>query len=264
MDFLRGSLYVPMSSRRRVREGASKVLYEGPDPGTLIQHFRDRSCSSGEEGDAVVDEKGVLTNRVSEYIFTHLGMLGVPTYFIRRLNMREQLVRKVEVLPLEVMVRNMADKAAATRFGVQEGLHFACPIVEFYHKNGKTDSLMVANEHIIALGWASSQDVEDMMLLAARMNDFLSGLFLGIGIKLVHFKIEFGHLWEEDTMHVVVANEISPDSCLLWDVRKLRENLWTTGTTSTSDTVHASDSMSITYREAARRLCVTTGGSTLG
>ena len=219
MDFLERPRYVPMSRRRRIYEGKAKILYEGPEPGTLIQHFKDDATAFNNKKHAVIDGKGVLNNRISEFIFTQLNSLGVPTHFIKRLNMREQLIREVEIVPLEVVVRNVAAGSLSTRLGIPEGTALPRSIIEFYYKNDELGDPMVSEEHITAFNWASPQEIDDMMHMAIRINDFMSGLFLGIGIKLVDFKIEFGRLYENDMMRIVLADEISPDSCRLWDIK---------------------------------------------
>ena len=133
--------------------------------------------------------------------------------------MREQLVREVEIVPLEVVVRNVAAGSLAKRLGLEEGHPLPRSIIEFYYKNDQLGDPMVSEEHITAFNWASPQEIDDMMHMAIRINDFLSGLFLGIGIKLVDFKVEFGRLYENDMMRIVLADEISPDSCRLWDIK---------------------------------------------
>ena len=127
--------YIPMSRRRRIYEGKAKVLYEGPEPGTLIQHFKDDATAFNAKKHEVIEGKGVLNNRISEYVFQHLNDIGVPTHFIRRLNMREQLIREVEIIPLEVVVRNVAAGSLATRLGIEEGTQLPRSIIEFYYKN---------------------------------------------------------------------------------------------------------------------------------
>jgi phosphoribosylaminoimidazole-succinocarboxamide synthase len=218
MDFLKNR-YVPMNRRRRIYEGKAKILFEGPEPGTLVQFFKDDATAFNKKKHAVVDGKGVLNNRISEHIFTHLNKMGIPTHFIKRLNMREQLIREVEIIPLEVVVRNVAAGSLSKRLGMEEGTVLPRSIIEFYYKNDELDDPMVSEEHITAFGWASPQEIDDIMALAIRVNDFLSGLFLGVGIQLVDFKIECGRLWEGEMMRIVVADEISPDSCRLWDVQ---------------------------------------------
>jgi len=218
MDFMKPR-YIPMNRRRRIYEGKAKVLFEGPEPGTLIQHFKDDATAFNAQKHDVIDGKGVLNNRISEYIFNQLNAIGVPTHFIRRLNMREQLIREVEIVPLEVVVRNVAAGSLSQRLGIEEGTQLPRSIIEFYYKNDKLNDPMVSEEHITAFGWATPQEIDDIMALAIRVNDFLTGLFLGVGIRLVDFKIECGRLYEGDMMRIVVADEISPDSCRLWDIK---------------------------------------------
>ena len=208
-----------MARRRQIYEGKAKILYEGPEPGTLIQYFKDDATAFNAQKRGTISGKGVLNNRISEHIFTLLGQIGIPTHFIRRLNMREQLIREVEIIPLEVVVRNVAAGSLATRLGLEEGTQLPRSIIEFYYKNDQLNDPMVSEEHITAFGWATPQEIDDIMALAIRVNDFLSGLFLGVGIRLVDFKMECGRLWENDMMRIVVADEISPDSCRLWDIK---------------------------------------------
>ena len=207
------------NKRTRIYEGKAKILYEGPEPGTIIVHFKDDATAFNAQKKAVIDGKGVLNNRISELIFLRLADIGVPTHFIKRLNMREQLVREVEIIPLEVVVRNVVAGSLATKLGLEEGAALPRSIIEFYYKNDALGDPMVTEEHITAFNWANPQEIDDIMHVSLRINDFLSGLFLGVGIKLVDFKIEFGRLWENDFMRIVLADEISPDSCRLWDTQ---------------------------------------------
>jgi phosphoribosylaminoimidazole-succinocarboxamide synthase len=207
-----------MARRKKVYEGKAKILYEGPEPGTLIQYFKDEGMAMAVPQGAQ-DGKGVLNNRLSEFFMTGLNSIGVPTHFIRRINMREQLVRMAEIVPVEVVVRNFAAGELSKRLGIPEGTPLPRPIVEYYYKDDKLGSPMVAEEHIIAFGWAGQQDLDDMVALALRVNDFLSGVMMGVGIRLADFRIEVGRIWEGDFMRLIVADEISPDSCRLWDMR---------------------------------------------
>jgi phosphoribosylaminoimidazole-succinocarboxamide synthase len=206
-----------MSRRRRIYEGKAKVLFEGPEPGTLVQYFKDDATAFNNQKRGIITGKGVLNNRISEYLMTRLGEIGIPTHFVRRLNMREQLVREVEIIPIEVVVRNVAAGSLAQRFGLAEGTQLPRSIVEFYYKSDELGDPMVCEEHITAFGWAAPQDLDDIMALSLRVNDFLNGLFLGVGLRLVDFKLEFGRLWEGEEMRIVLADEISPDNCRLWD-----------------------------------------------
>jgi phosphoribosylaminoimidazole-succinocarboxamide synthase len=209
-----------MARRKKIYEGKAKILYEGPEPGTLVQYFKDDggAISTPKPGQAI-EGKGVLNNRLSEFFMSGLNAIGVPTHFIRRLNMREQLVRMVEIIPIEVVVRNFAAGPLSQRLGIPEGTPLPRPIVEYYYKDEKLGDPMVAEEHIIAFGWASQQDLDDMVALALRVNDFLSGVMMGVGIRLADFRIEIGRIWEGDFMRLIIADEISPDSCRLWDMR---------------------------------------------
>ncbi|VAW10528.1 Phosphoribosylaminoimidazole-succinocarboxamide synthase [hydrothermal vent metagenome] len=236
-----------MKSRRRIYEGKAKVLYEGPEPGTLIQHFKDDATAFNNKKHERVDGKGVLNNRISEHLFERLNEIGIPNHFIRRLNMREQLIREVEIIPLEVIVRNVAAGSLATRLGLKEGTPLPRSIVEFCYKDDKLGDPMVSEEHITAFGWASPPEIDEMMALSLRINDFLSGLFIGINIRLIDFKIEFGRHFENDMMRIVLADEISPDSCRLWDTKtdaKLDKDVFR----------HDLGDLADAYREVARRL----------
>ncbi len=205
--------------RRRIYEGKAKVLFEGPQPGTLVQYFKDDATAFNNKKRGTITGKGVLNNRISEHLMLRLAEIGIPTHFVRRLNMREQLVREVEIIQIEVVIRNIAAGSIAKRLGLEEGIQLPRPIVEYYLKNDDLGDPMVTEEHITAFNWANTQDLDDMLQLALRINDFLLGLFLGVGLKLVDFKLEFGRLWEDDEMRIVLADEISPDTCRLWDVK---------------------------------------------
>ena len=208
-----------MARRRQIYEGKAKILYEGPEPGTLVQYFKDDATAFNNKKKGVITGKGVINNRISEYLMTRLGEIGIPTHFVRRLNMREQLVREVEIIPIEVVVRNIVAGPLAVRLGMSEGTPLPRSIVEYFYKSDDLNDPMITEEHITAFGWATPQDLDDIMSMALRVNDFLSGLFLGVGIRLVDFKLEFGRLWEDDQMRIVLADEISPDSCRLWDMK---------------------------------------------
>jgi len=238
-----------MARRKKVYEGKAKILYEGPEPGTLIQYFKDDGGTvTASKAGVQTEGKGVLNNRLSEFFMSGLNSIGVPTHFIRRLNMREQLVRMVEIIPIEVVVRNFAAGPLSQRLGIPEGTALPRPIVEYYYKDEKLGDPMVAEEHIIAFGWAGQQDLDDMVALALRVNDFLSGVMMGVGIRLADFRIEIGRIWEGDFMRLIVADEISPDSCRLWDMRA----------TERAEGMPASDPgpLADVYTELARRLGV--------
>ncbi|MDM7947410.1 phosphoribosylaminoimidazolesuccinocarboxamide synthase [Oceanibaculum nanhaiense] len=208
-----------MARRRRIYEGKAKVLFEGPEPGTLVQYFKDDATAFNNQKHGVITGKGVLNNRISEFLMQRLIEIGIPTHFVRRLNMREQLVREVEIIPVEVVVRNIAAGSLVKRFGVPEGQLLPRAIVEYYYKSDSLGDPMISEEHITAFGWATTQEIDDILALSLRVNDFLTGLFVGIGLRLVDFKLEFGRLYSEDEMRIVLADELSPDNMRLWDAK---------------------------------------------
>ena len=208
-----------MARGRQIYEGKAKILYEGPEPGTLVQHFKDDATAFNAQKHEVLDGKGVLNNRISEFIMMRLTDAGIPNHFIRRLNMREQLIKRVEIIPLEVIIRNIAAGSIATRLGLEEGEKLPRSIVEFSYKDDKLGDPMVSEDIIMAFGWAHPEELTTVMNLAYRINDVLQGMFGAIGITLVDFKIEFGRLYQDDMMTILLADEISPDSCRLWDAK---------------------------------------------
>lgn len=206
-------------NRRQIYEGKAKILFEGPEPGTVIQYFKDDTTAFNNEKHAVISGKGVLNNRISEYVMTRLNEFGIPTHFIKTLNMREQLVREVEIIPIEVVVRNVAAGSLCKRLGLEEGEHLPETLVEFYYKDDELGDPLVAESHIYAFGWSIEEEIAEIKRIALRVNDFLYGLFMALDIKLVDFKLEFGRIFHDTYMELVLADEISPDSCRLWDVK---------------------------------------------
>ena len=206
-----------MSRRKQIYEGKAKILYEGPEPGTLVQYFKDDATAFNAQKKATLDGKGVLNNRISEFIMLRLGEIGIPTHFIKRLNMREQLIKKVEIVPLEVICRNIAAGTMSKRLGIEEGEKLPRSIVEFCLKRDDLGDPLIAEEHIHAFGWATQAEVDEIIGMTLRINDYLQGLFAGIGIRLVDFKIEFGRYHSSEGHQILLADEISPDSCRLWD-----------------------------------------------
>jgi phosphoribosylaminoimidazole-succinocarboxamide synthase len=208
-----------MSKRRRVYEGKAKILFEGPEPGTLIQYFKDDATAHNGAKKGTISGKGALNNRISAHLMTKLSEIGIPVAFVRRINMREQLIKEVEIIPVEVVIRNVAAGSLVKRYGLTEGMTLPRPIIEFFYKKDELNDPMVSEEHITAFGWANIQELDDMIALSMRVNDYLSGLFTGVGLRLVDFKLEFGRLWSADDMRIVLADEISPDNCRLWDLQ---------------------------------------------
>ncbi|AMK22854.1 phosphoribosylaminoimidazolesuccinocarboxamide synthase [Sphingobium sp. SJ10-10] len=236
-----------MARRRQIYEGKAKILYEGPEPGTIIQYFKDDATAFNAQKKGTISGKGVLNNRISEHIFTLLGQIGVPTHFIRRLNMREQLVRQVEIVPIEVVVRNVAAGSLSKKLGIEEGTQLPRTLIEYCYKDDALGDPLVSEEHIACFGWATQDEMHDIADMAIRINDFMCGLFAGIGIRLVDFKLEFGRLWDGEYSRVILADEISPDGCRLWDM--------TTGEKLDKDRFRRDLGGEVeAYQEVARRL----------
>lgn len=235
-------------------EGKAKILYEGPDPGTIIQYFKDDATAGNGEKKAVLPGKGVLNNRISEFIMSRLEEIGIQTHFIRSINMREQLIKACEIIPIEVVIRNVTAGSLAKRFGVEEGMLLPRPLIEFYLKSDKLGDPMVTEEHILNFEWAIPEELDEMKRVSLRVNDFLCGLFLGAGIKLVDMKLEFGRIYDEDgNLYLILADEISPDNCRLWDVA--------TGDKMDKDRFRRDlGGVTDAYREVARRLGILNEG----
>lgn len=209
-----------MARRKKLYEGKAKILYAGPEPGTVIQYFKDDATAFNAQKKDVIAGKGVLNNRISSHLMTKIEEMGIPTHFIKSINMREQLVREVEIIPLEIVVRNIAAGTLCKRLGVEEGKHLGRPLVEFFYKKDELGDPLVSEEHIFTFGWAHPYELEDMVAMAWRINDFMAGLFTGIGLKLVDFKLEFGRIYgEHGEVYIVLADELSPDNCRLWDAK---------------------------------------------
>ena len=205
--------------RKKIYEGKAKILYEGPERNTLVQYFKDDATAFNNKKKEIVEGKGVLNNRISEFLFSQLNDIGIETHLIKRLNMREQLIKNCEILPIEFVVRNIAAGSLSSRLGIAEGTMLKRPIIEYYYKNDDLDDPLVTEEHIEVNGWASTLEIAQASETAFRINDFLIGLFRGVGIKLVDFKLEFGRVWNADESRVILADEISPDTCRLWNTK---------------------------------------------
>lgn len=205
-------------TRRMIYDGKAKTVYEGPEPGTLIHYFKDETSSQNRQKTGIIAGKGVFNNRISAHLMTRLETMGVPTHFMKSVNMREQLVRQVEMIPVEIIIRNIAAGDFAKRLGIKEGTVLPRPLIEYYLKNDELNDPWVTEDHIVAFGWAHPYELEEMMHMTWRVNDYLSGLFAGVNLKLVDMKLEFGRLWGEyDELYIMLADEISPDTCRLWD-----------------------------------------------
>lgn len=209
-----------MTKKKMLYEGKAKTIFEGPTANTVIQYFKDDATANNAEKHSIINGKGVLNNSISDFLMRKIHEIGIPTHYIKKLNMREQLVKKVEIIPVEFVVRNIAAGSIVKRLGLKEGEVFPNPLIEYYLKRDDLGDPLVNEDHIVNFNWGTREELEEMQEYGLRINDFLRGLFLGIGIKLVDFKIEFGRYFsEEDGTELLLADEISPDNCRLWDIK---------------------------------------------
>jgi phosphoribosylaminoimidazole-succinocarboxamide synthase len=207
-----------MNKGKKLYEGKAKILYEGPEKGTAIQHFKDDATAYNNQKKTTVEGKGVLNNRISEHILNNLNQIGIKTHLMKRLNMREQLVRLVEIIPLEFIVRNIATGSLTKRLGIADGTILSKPLIEYSYKNDELGDPLIAREHILEFKWASQKELDMINDYCHRINDFMQGMFRGVGIKLVDFKLEFGRANIDGKKEILLADEISPDTCRLWDM----------------------------------------------
>ena len=210
-----------MIKGKKLYEGKAKIIYETKDKNIVIQHFKDDATAFNNLKKTIVEGKGVLNNRISEYILINLGQCGIKNHLIIRLNMREQLIKKAEIFPIEFIVRNVATGSITKRLGISEGTIFETPLLEYSYKKDELEDPLISKEHIYAFGWATEEEIKIIDKMTLRINDLLLGLFRGIGIKLIDFKIEYGKVWDKDLEknEILLADEISPDTCRLWDAK---------------------------------------------
>jgi len=207
-----------MNKGKKLYEGKAKIVYEKPEKGTAIQHFKDDATAYNNQKKTTVEGKGVLNNRISEHILNNLNQIGIKTHLMKRLNMREQLVRLVEIIPVEFIVRNIATGSLTKKLGIADGTILSKPLIEYSYKNDELGDPLIAREHILEFKWASQKELDMINDYCLRINDFMQGMFRGVGIKLVDFKLEFGRATIDGKKDILLADEISPDTCRLWDV----------------------------------------------
>ena len=206
-----------MKKGKKLYEGKAKIVFATSDKNLVIQHFKDDATAFNNQKKDVMDGKGILNNRISEHILTNLNQVGIKNHLIKRLNMREQLVQHVEIIPIEFIVRNIATGSLTKRLGIEDGTVLEYPLVEYCLKNDELGDPLISKEHILAFKWMDDFEIDFVNNELARINDFLQGMFRGVGIKLVDFKVEFGRLEKNGKKDIILADEISPDTCRLWD-----------------------------------------------
>ncbi len=208
-----------MSENKLLYEGKAKQLFKTDKDNQLIQFFKDDATAFNKKKHEIINSKGVLNNLISENIFKYLGENGIPNHFIERLNEREQLIKKVEIIPIEVVVRNKAAGTFTKRFGIEEGMDLPETLIEFNLKDDEHDDPLISDEHIKVFKWANQSEIDDIKHKAILINKYLTDLFNQIDILLVDFKIEFGRFHSNGKTEIILADEISPDSCRLWDIK---------------------------------------------
>ena len=206
-----------MKKGKKLYEGKAKIIYATSDKNLVIQHFKDDATAFNNLKKANIEGKGVLNNRISEHILINLGQVGIKNHLVKRINMREQLIKFVEIIPIEFIVRNIATGSLTKRLGIEDGTVLDEPLIEYCLKDDKLGDPLISKEHILAFKWQKKKELEKIDKQLHRINDFMVGMFRGVGIKLVDFKVEFGRFKENGKIEVILADEISPDTCRLWD-----------------------------------------------
>ena len=204
-----------MRKGKKLYEGKAKIIYATSDKSLVIQYFKDDATAFNNQKKASIDGKGILNNRISEHVLSSLAEIGIKNHLIKRLNMREQLVEMVNIIPIEFVIRNIATGSLTKRLGIEEGTVLDSPLMEYCLKDDKLGDPIISREHILNFKWLNKNELELINNQCLRINDYLQGLFRGIGIKLVDFKVEFGKTKSNET--IILADEISPDTCRLWD-----------------------------------------------
>ena len=204
-----------MKKGKKLYEGKAKIIYASPEKNLVIQHFKDDATAFNNQKKANIEGKGILNNRISEHILTNLNEIGVKNHLIKRINMREQLIKLVEIIPIEFVVRNIASGSLTKRLGIEEGTVLDYPLIEYYLKNDELEDPLISREHILTFNWLDTKELDLINEECKRINPFLQGMFMAVGIKFVDFKVEFGK--KKSDNKIILADEISPDTCRLWN-----------------------------------------------
>ena len=208
-----------MNEKEKIYEGKAKILYKGPEKNTAIQYFKDHATAFNSLKKSTIEEKGILNNKISEHIFKKINQIGIKTHLIKRLSEREQLVHMVKIIPLEFIVRNIATGSLTKKLGIADGTVLSKPLLEYSYKNDELGDPLVAREHITEFNWALSSELDLINNYCLKINKCMQDMFMDVGIKLVDFKSEFGRTEIDGKKEIILADEISPDTCRLWDVK---------------------------------------------
>ena len=205
-----------MKKGKKLYEGKAKIVYATNDKNLVVQHFKDDATAFNNQKKATIEGKGILNNRISEHILSNLSQVGIKNHLIKRINMREQLVELVEIIPIEFVIRNVATGSLTKRLGIEDGTVLDYPLIEYCLKNDNLGDPLISREHILNFRWLNDIELNLINEQCLRINDFLQGMFRGIEIKLIDFKLEFGK--SKSDGKIILADEISPDTCRLWDL----------------------------------------------
>ena len=204
-----------MEKKELLYEGKAKKVYATEDPDVVIVDYKDDATAFNGEKKGTIVGKGAINNRMTNHVFKLIAEKGIPTHLVEELSDRETAVKKVEIVPLEVIVRNVAAGSFSKRMGVEEGRELLCPILEFSYKNDDLGDPFINDDYALALGLATQEEIDKIKSYTRTINQVMKDYFLSLGLKLIDFKIEFGRFHGE----ILLADEVSPDTCRLWDVK---------------------------------------------
>ncbi len=204
-----------MEKKELLYEGKAKKVFATEDPDVVIVDYKDDATAFNGEKKGTIVGKGAINNRMTNHVFRLIAKEGVPTHLVEELSDRETAVKKVEIVPLEVIVRNVAAGSFSKRMGVEEGRELLCPILEFSYKDDDLGDPFINDDYALALGLATQEEIDKIKSYTRTVNRVMKEYFLSLGLKLIDFKIEFGRFHGE----IVLADEVSPDTCRLWDVK---------------------------------------------
>ena len=236
--------------KEKIYTGSSKTLYQADEDYALIMSFND-TLKLQDKSSIVISGKGVINNSISAFLMQKLELIGVETHFIQKNNMRQQLIQFVDVYPVQVHVSSLASGRYVTDFGMEDGFVFDSPIIDFRVKNGDLNYPIINEHQIYSFSWLSKKEIRDLKKVAIRVHDFLTGFFAGIGIRLVDIKLEFGRVFNGEDYIIMLTDEISPDTCKLWDIYNNEKLCYEIAETNPDFVINA-------YQEVLKRLNIKT------
>ena len=204
-----------MEKKELIYEGKAKKVYAMDDPDYCMVEYKDDATAFNGLKKGTIRGKGVVNNKMSNFMFKLLAEKGIETHFVKEISDRETIVKKVSIVPLEVIIRNKAAGSLAKKLGLEEGMELKCPILEFSYKNDELGDPMINNSQAIACGIATQEEIDAISDMAYKINDYMKEFFAGVGVELIDFKLEFGKFHDK----IILADEISPDTCRFWDIK---------------------------------------------